>query len=240
MLPDLFARMDVAPKEKAAPSHEEFFKKFKDIVLEEEFDGFRSTLGRRREFQAAIWHRISGSFRSRLWTPTFTRYQDESKPAVLMIEDVDIRCIMSLDADFDIDPQFFANYAGYKHKTLMGRRSFLLDKYHQSDTGIAGSWYVMVGWTEGHYSWKKDDPHSVPRDAWRKVSKPWKRDRSYGADRPWYDELHRNFLSNNAQANQPFKTVIACYCLSDSLRKLRPRIDHKIITHTGSYRSCPG
>jgi hypothetical protein len=218
-----------------APNLEDFFEKYKSKMEPSDFDKFRSTLGRERDFWGSL---LTGDPRDvyeyRRWTPSMAKQLRQQKRDILLIEDADINCIMALDAEFSLDPQFILNYVGcgqfssnYKERHNQDQYG---GQYHRANMGMAGSWYVTCCKIQGEFPWRSCDP---PRTAWQSVPKFWDRGRATNAKRPWWSEACRQL--GPVEPNTEIESKIACYCLSDNLRKLRPKSDleARFLTHSG-------
>jgi hypothetical protein len=217
------------------PNLESFFEKYRSIVRPSDFEKFRSTLGRERSFWGSLLtedHREAYEYRR--WKPSMAKQLRQRKRDILLIEDVDINCIMALDAEFSLDPQFILNYVGCgefssNYKEMHGQDQYE-GQFHRANVGMAGSWYVTRCKIQGEMPWRSCDPS---RTAWQNVPKFWDRGGATNAKRPWWSEACRQI--GPVEPSTEIESKIACYCLSDSLRKLRPKSDlqARFLTHAG-------
>lgn len=202
-------------------SRECYLEIYRSRLLQPNPDQFCSILGRERDFRATLTHPISGGdMVSYPWTPSDIELVWGCKRDILVIEDVDIRCILALDAKFNLDPKFFLQYVG--SKGLGAPQQFLDDARwpdhgsHLADEGMAGSWCVTSGRINGDFPWQMYEPLLT---AWQSALKVVNRDKVTNAKRPWWQGTCR-------QSDQGFehqiRSTVACYCLSNELRKLRP------------------
>jgi hypothetical protein len=218
-----------------APSLEDFFEKYRSIMRPSDFDGFRSTLGRERDFWGSLLTEDLREVREyRRWTPSMAKQLRRQKRDILLIQDADINCIMALDAEFSLDPRFILNYVGCgqyssNYKERRGQDQFE-GQFHRADSGMAGSWYVTHCKIQGDFPWHSCDPS---RTAWQGVTKFWDRGGATDAKRPWWSEDCRQM--GPVEPSTEIESKIACYCLSDDLRKLQPRSDlqARFLTHAG-------
>jgi hypothetical protein len=182
------------------------------MVRPEKFDEFCLILGRKREFQACV---ASEDYKTwRKWEPWRTKPELRGKGEILLIEDADIECIMSLDAEVNLDPLFILSYMDY-YKLSEEPLLPWEERYHRTDTGIAGSWYVPPCVIQGFHSLDS------PRRARQRVPTFWGCAEATNAKRPWWTEACRQ--SSPAPYSLPrIKSRIACYCMSGHRRKLRP------------------
>jgi hypothetical protein len=170
-------------------------------VRPEEFDEFYSVLGRKREFRAFVLSEEHSGCSN--WTPWRIKPELRGERDILLIEDADIECIMSLDAEVNFDPWFVLSYMDYCELSEEPRLPWE-ERYHRTDTGMAGSWYVLPCVIEGM------DPPTF-----------WACAEATNAERPWWMEACRQ--SSHTPYTLPRVTSqIACYCLSEHRRKLRP------------------
>ena len=209
---------------------ENYFTQFEGLVPAPEFDDFRSTLSRERNFTATMWRVISGRFVSSAW-PTSWGYVESTAVTVLLIEDADIRCFLDLQRRFYIDPRFMVDYVGCQSPVAsFGGRWWRLarqHRYHQSESGfdVKPSWYTMNVQSCGEHLWH--DSQSSTRSA-REHTSDLSDDR-----RPWWQEPRRNVQSDRNCPERSFQTVVACCCLSPRLRKsgLKFVLKMKSLTH---------
>jgi len=205
---------------------EDFFTHFEGLVPASEFDDFRSTLGRERNFTATIWRSDSGRFVPSAWrTWEYLQSKQSTALSVLLIEDADIRCFKYLSAEFGIDSRFMISYVGYRVPVASfgGRwwRRARLNRYHQSGVDAAPSWYTMNARSCGNHLWhdSKSPSQFAPHSA-----RPYASDHRYWYSnsvdkRPWWQEPRRKVQSDRNCPERSFQTVVACYCLSPYLRK---------------------
>jgi hypothetical protein len=211
-----------------APDLEAFFEKYKSIVQPSEFDEFRSTLSRKRNFRAfRFLHKYSGDDENMAalvlgWTPVVPRIMPQTSkkpwPGTLLIEDADIECILALDAEYGLDPRFIAGYVGRSHSLDPWDDCFR----HSScfnDASMVGNWYIMDADTLGAFSRRWHDPSRTAR---RGIPKFFDRGKATNGKRPWWGEACRQHCAVFPGVEEFFvDSKIACYCLSDDLRKLR-------------------
>ena len=190
-----------------------------------EFDEFRSTLSRKRDFRALLFPFLNDAesfpFRESVWTPRLSGLRELKNPwrGTLLIEDADIECILALDAEYGLDPQFIVSYVG---------RSYALDRWDTSfghptcpkDASIVRNWYLTSGTTFGPFSRRW---HNPSRTARRGMPKFFDRGEATNGKRPWWGEACRQICHEEFREGEHFfvDSKIACYCLSDDLRKLR-------------------
>jgi hypothetical protein len=196
-------------------SEVELFKKYKAIVPKQQWEAFRSVISRKRNFQAKVFRSHNALHDGeRWWTTTATIVRDlvGLSRGISLIEDADFRCILALDSLFNLDPQFILNYAGLKKPVEFGYmhtwREGPLEKRHIDRTG---NWYKIDGSMDCYSSAQMDDLESPARQMEPKF---WKRRNLSNHNRPWCQEACRQLDSVT------IKSVYACYCLSDKLRKL--------------------
>lgn len=207
-----------------APDLEVFFEKYKSIVPQSEFDEFRSTLSRKRNFRALRFldhcedsEFLAAAFRVLKWTP---RELDRTFPpwrGTLLIEDADIECILALDAEYGIDPLFIVRYVGNSHSLKLWHTSFG-DSSCRTNASMEGNWYITSGIIPGASPRRWHDPS---RTAQRGISKFFDRGEATDGKRPWWGEACRRTCFEEFPDVKVFFARIACYCLSDDLRKLR-------------------
>jgi hypothetical protein len=207
-----------AAQKNGMPDLESFYEKYKTMVQPARLDEFRSTLGRKRHPRAYMYEDKDCTNGGRPWffSPLSAKGLRQKERCTLLVEDVDIEWISVLDAEFGLDPQFIVRYVGYSH--------FLDPSFppfgHAScrnDAGMAGNWYINRGTTYGKFSRRWHDPSRTAR---RGVPKSFDRAEAIDEIRPWWGEACRQ--ERFPDSEQFFvRSKIACYCLSDDLRKLR-------------------
>jgi hypothetical protein len=187
------------------------------------FTQFRSLVGCERHFRARLWQRLGDhSNVFSIWTPSEKNALKVHNRDVLLIEDVDIRCLLAIDAEFNLDPKFILSYT---KGTARGFQSPApRDECHQTETGSAGSWYT----TADHIT---NDTEMTPGRWLHLYKSPWQRNpENQGRDKEpsaklalWQESCKQiRPISLLGSQIEFFTSVSACYCLSDSLRKLRP------------------
>jgi hypothetical protein len=210
---------DFSTLEGPAPDQEKFFQKYKTMLSLSDLEKFRTLIGRRRNYTARL---VGNNFGGRIttpkpenpdsatrsgwtnaeWTHEHSGYEERyDDDYTLLIEDVDIRCLLALDAKFDLDPRFVISYAGPHLRT------------HQAETSTAGSWFTSVGTIEQDCSRQIDDWLRLRRMKRESTPTLSRRTKATSACRPWWQEDCRSYDRNF------HRTVIACYCLSDKIRK---------------------
>lgn len=147
-----------------------------------DFENFRTLIGRRRNYNARMLGinlagRINTPEPENLeiapypgwsvpeWTHESTKFMEKHDDQALLIEDVDIRCILALDAKFGLDPRFILSY-------LHTRRSYL------AETGTTGSWFTAFGTTAQRDPRQSDDRQRPKRKRWEGPSTLWRRTKS--------------------------------------------------------------
>jgi hypothetical protein len=190
--------------------HKRFFQKYNDIVPPSELKEFRSLVGRERDFKAHLWQPYSASKERGLWTktddpwtPSRLQKLKDTDHGVLMIEDVEIRCLDALDAV----RRPFSNQP---------------DGYHQTETGMSGTWYMTNAKAACHSSWPTNNSSPHLPTVLQRSYKLFKGDKTRRKDSPWWQEPCRRGRSLEKEGKDAIISVIACYCLSENLRKSPP------------------
>jgi hypothetical protein len=203
------------------PDLESFFEKYKTMVRPSRSDEFRSTLGRERNFRALTFPHNDCKdddtespflLGARYWIPSKVK---ELQRGILLVEDADIHCVLALDAEFGLDPRFIVRYVDYSHFLEPSHPPFG-DSSCCNDAGMAGNWYIISGTTWGAFSRRWRDPS---RTAQRGITKFFDRGEATKKKRPWWGEACRRTSSTDVE-QFVIHSRIACYCLSDDLRKL--------------------
>lgn len=194
----------------AGHNEEEFFQKYRELVPKHDWEAFRSLISRERKFQATLFRGLSRPYSGLSWRFTMGEWLDPCSDSILLIEDVDIRCILALDDQFDFDPQFILSYAGLKGEHDHDPLYTPNHESRKSSRGTKGSWYRIDGSAGPYASLQTVDSRSPVR---RMDSMFWKRGQTSKMERPWCQEACRQRCTYGVQS------VIACYCLSDSLRE---------------------
>jgi hypothetical protein len=225
--PQAEPKTSAAARKTGAPDLEAFFENYKSIMPQSEFDEFRSTLSRKRNFRALRFlykyseHGETTHFRESKWAPRVPgrtiRTSKNPWRGTLLIEDADIECILALDAEYGLDPRFIVRYVGHSHFGEPSSHTFIGHSSCGNDAGMVGNWYVTSGITFGAFSRRWHDPS---RTAQRGILRLFDRGEATNRERPWWGEACRQHCPLDAE--QSFvESKIACYCLSDDLRKLR-------------------
>jgi hypothetical protein len=213
--------------EKDATDRVNFYHKYRGIMPPSKFDEFCSTIGRQRDFRAMRLAERSGkdydySCDFVNWTPSMTKTLGRKKREILLIEDADIDCFTALDAEFGLDPRFILTYVNchqilnHGYTSQARAQEEYKKQFHRADNGMAGSWYVARSVVIGGLPWCSSDPS---RTAWQSVSRFWDRRGATDEKRPWWREACRDTYGHGSTR---IESRIACYCLSDNLRKLQP------------------
>jgi hypothetical protein len=101
--------------EKKTPDLEAFFGKYSGIVPQSELAEFRSLISREQNSKAERFRRCDvAAYGGSEWSPSKVHELDRDSISILLIEDVDVRWIMALDAEFDLDPHLILSYAGLR------------------------------------------------------------------------------------------------------------------------------
>ena len=220
-----------------ASDTERFFRKYSRLMPPPEFNEFRSMIGRERKFQAQLWRHLSdGFYGASEWTPSSVHDLDTRNQDILLIEDVDVRCVMALDTAFDLDPQFILSYAGFRKAAEFRYIPTPVDNFHYTGTEYSRSWYTMVGKVEGGCSWRTDGSKALPRKEWQSDLKLWKHRGASGVNRPWCQEARRQGVPNQGSRNHSFTSIVACYSLSKTLRESNSGISLRY--HHLSHTRC--
>ena len=221
--PDTGPETFVPAQQNDAPGLEGFFAKYRSLVIPSRFDRFRSTLGRERAFRAFMYQdkaevdTYQRSWESK-WEPWMVKQLcvERGTSRTLLIEDADIKCILALDEEFSLDPRFVVSYASYnrfsKNVFLVPRGSAL--RSHRAVTGMAGSWYISCSTTAALFSWRGNRPSR------QRIPKFFDRGEATNEKRPWWREDCRQTVEDN-EIYCEVESKIACYCLTDDIRKLR-------------------
>jgi hypothetical protein len=208
--------------------HKRFFQKYNDIVPSSELKEFRSLVGRERDFKAHLWQPYSASKERGLWTktddpwtPSRLQKLKDTDHGVLVIEDVDIRCLDALDAVFGLDPAFLVRYVSSAERV---RRPFSNqpDGYHQTETGMSGTWYITNAKAACNSSWPTNNSSPHLPTVLQRSYKLFKDDKTWKKDSPWWQEPCRRGRSLETDGKDAIISVIACYCLSENFRKPPP------------------
>ena len=80
-----------------------FFQKYKELVPKHEWEAFCSLITRERDYQATLFSKIFDGYLCGYWMGTGEQL-DQHSDDILLIEDLDISCILALDVQFDLDP----------------------------------------------------------------------------------------------------------------------------------------
>jgi hypothetical protein len=207
---------------KSTPVPEDFFKKYQSLLSPSAFSEFRSVFSRVRNFQARLWQ-CSDHNKSpfSIWSPSKVQDLKRQNRDVLLIQDVDIRCLLALDAEFNLDPTFILSYGKGTMRSL--NSPVPRDECHQAKTGLAGSWYTTAGHINGNFLWMKGEWQPSANMSWQVDLGDQSCDRNLSANRPWWQEDCRQIRHARLHGfnNQYFTSVSACYCLSDRLRESR-------------------
>jgi hypothetical protein len=211
---------------------EDFFEQYRSIVKPRMFDKFCATLGRKRNFRASLMDgtRHRRGYQSS-WKPSEAKdlreYASIEGLNILLIEDVDIDCIMALDSEFGLDSRFILHYMSRIHFSSNPLEELQTEgvpngghgaheaHFHRADPSIAASWYVTACKMEGELALRSCDPS---RTAWQSVSKFLDRGEAIDQEVPWWAEDIRQFVGS---VDGPLKILskMACYCLSEDTRK---------------------
>jgi len=132
------------PPDSANLDSETFFNKYRSLLTPDGFDKFRALVGKTRASHTQRYYVRRDVPDCRLgfkmyWPDRPMDLQrseevDLSKTQVLLIEDVDVRRLLQLEAAYQLDPQFVLAYAGVGDK-----RSPELDKVAISGS-MTGKW----------------------------------------------------------------------------------------------------
>ena len=210
-------------QKKVTSDHDKFLQKYSSILPPPEFEEFSSLISRERKFQAQIWKEADGGlYEASELTLSKIRDLEIGRDDILLIEDVDIRCVMALDAKFDLDPHFILNYAGFQKVAEHQYAPTSVDELHFAETGTSGSWYTIVGKVQADCLRQTDDSPSHPRNDWQSALKLWKHRGASETDRPWCQELCRQGVPTEDSLDHSSLSVVACYCLSKTRRKSSP------------------
>jgi hypothetical protein len=202
-----------------APDLEAFFEKYKSIVPPSEFDEFRSTLSRKRNFRARMYQHKYGIYDEHVWEPSPLMVRLLRQRGTLLIEDADIECILALDAEYGLDPLFIVKYVGDSQSSELDWHTSFGHSSRRNDASMMGNWYITNGSTLGAFSRRWHDPSRTAR---RGISKFFDRGEATNGKRPWWGEACRQIRDEEFPDVEQFfvDSKIACYCLSDDLRKL--------------------
>lgn len=200
--PDMSRKM----QEKLMHNEGDFFQKYKKLVPKHEWEAFCSLISRERDYQATLFSKIFDGYLRGYWMGTGEQL-DQHSDDILLIEDLDISCILALDVQFDLDPQFILSYAGLKGPMEFGHTTV---PHRKSGLGTKGSWYTISGSIDSYDSVQIDESSPTVR---RMIPGFWKRGQTSNTKRPWCQEARRQKRTHG------ITSVIACYCLTDSLRE---------------------
>ena len=212
-------------QKKVTSDHDKFLQKYSSILPPPEFEEFSSLISRERKFQAQIWKEADGGlYEASELTLSKIRDLEIGRDDILLIEDVDIRCVMALDAKFDLDPHFILNYAGFQKVAEHQYATTSVDEFHfaGTGTGTSGSWYTIVGKFQADCLRQTDDSPSHPRNDWQNALKLWEHRGASETDRPRCQELRRQGVPTEDSLDHSYLSVVACYCLSKTRRRSSP------------------
>lgn len=206
----------------AALNAEPFFDPYHSLLTVEEFEKFLTLVGQNRASRESRYYVSSGDGKlgcergRNLRTHTQrSRDADLSKMEIMLVEDVDTRCLMALDANYHLDPQFVLAYAdvGDKHSPDLDATA--------DPTDMAGKWYVTEMSMSLDFPWQVGDSRAVKK--FSTMDEPWYTNLFRGRHtagtwlvNPWWGESVREEFD---YANTKVRSKIACYCLTDKLRE---------------------
>lgn len=79
------------------PTEGDFFQKYQELVPKHEWEAFRSLISQERSSQATLFAKMfNGYLLGRRWIRS-GEWLDRDSDGILLIEDVDISCILALD-----------------------------------------------------------------------------------------------------------------------------------------------
>jgi len=181
------------------------------MVPDEEWEAFRSLFSRERDFKATLVRQRGNGYEECDWTSGMAEALKRCSHGVLLIEDVDIRCILLLDAQFNLDPQFLLSYIDSRSEFESYNIKPHGDEVHKPKVGNVGDWYRI----DGHMCCYSSQTDATRPLAWQKTPKSSKSGMCSNENRPWCQEACR-------LDHYMVRSVIACYCLSNNLRKSWP------------------
>jgi hypothetical protein len=202
-----------------------FFNKYRPLLPPDEFEQFRTLVGKIRASPVLryyvrpgqSWLGLGSSYANGPMDPRRSEDADLSKMEVLIVQDVDVRRLLVLDDAYQLDPQFVLAYAGVGDK-----HSPEFDKMTDS-AGMAGKWYVTEMSILLESPWETEDSMTVKRAAalelpWYKWLLAQRRAPEENPTHPWWKEAVR---SEKPFINTTIRSKVACYCLTDKLRESR-------------------
>jgi hypothetical protein len=203
-----------AAQKNGTPDLERFFEKYKRMVRSSRFDEFRSILGRKRNSRSLLFtyrdckdddETKYHNFFDVLELPWKPRQVGQLRSGIILIEDADIECLLALDSKFGLDPRFIVRYVDYSHFLEPSHPPFGHTSC-RNDAGMAGTWYTTSG-TSAYW-------YDSSRTAQRGIAE------ATNGNNPWWGEAYRKHCLS-VEGKFTVTSRIACYCLSDDLRKLR-------------------
>ena len=217
------ASMSQPPSSTTKLDTEAFFSKYKSLLTPEEFGRFHDLASKTRRSFGYRYYISSSDGKldtdvvyKRIDTQR-SRNADLSKMETILVEDVDVRCLVALDATYQLDPQFLLAYTSVGDK-----RSPDLEAA-AGPADLAGKWYTAEISMLLEPPWFIED--SMMLKMFADMDKPWYRsllarpdDTETEVAKPWWKEEIR---TDNNSVGTKIRSKIACYCLTDKLRESR-------------------
>jgi len=188
-------------QEKDPLDQDDLLRKYQALLQPCDWEEFASVVTRERDSKGYLVRVERPQCQD--WKPSMVGAMDRDNHEVeiLLVEEVDIGWLMALDAKFDLDPAFVLSYAGFPATGRSDDDYFMphddCRKVSSGKDGRTGSWYKMIGQMNGIWQHGEISPTKCP----------------------WYREQRRCRPSSVRSTCAGRSSVIACYCLTDKLRK---------------------
>lgn len=219
--------ISLPPPELTQLDIEAFFSKYRSLVTPLEFEKIHELVVKTRPSRGNRYYISSSDGKLDFEHEIYARMDaqrsqdaDLSKMEVIVVEDVDVRCLVALDAAYQLDPQFLLAYTGVGDKHSPDLEAV------NDPTDMAVKWYVTEMSMLLEFPWQVEDSRIVEKFA--KMEKPWyttllpsRHTAGTEATKPWWKEAVRTDCRLTITT---VRSKIACYCLTDKLRESR-RID---------------
>ena len=210
----------------ASVDSEPFFSKYRSLLTTEEFGNFHDLISKTRKCCVARYYISSsdgGLRHEEYYFYTYREVQrhreaDLSKMEIILVEDLDLRYLMALDATHQLNPHFMLAYVGVGSARSPGFETLTVP------ANMTGKWYTTEISISLDFPWQLEgsdlrESLNTTDDPWYKALLLKLRDPRPDSEStsPWWEEVarsHDNFRPT-------VRSKIACYCVSDKLRESR-------------------
>jgi hypothetical protein len=201
---------------------EAFFNKYRSLLTPEGFARFHNLVSKTRPSRGHRYFISSFDGRLEFEHDCYARMDaqrskeaDLSKLEMILVEDVDVRCLVALDATYQLDPQFLLAYTGAGHRHSPDIEAVA------DPADVAGKWYTTEISMLLQFPWQVEDSRIVKRfasleESWYKRLLKSRPDTEPDAAKPWWKEHVR---TDSGMAITKISSKVACYCLTDKLRE---------------------